>query len=358
MSAPQIASPVIDLGSLNDLDMQPVRIRQCPIEPPPGEPVDAEVGTIEGAAGAEDEPVLEPDQPEEWATVTPLPTETQTEVPEQQDLSVPARKEAPARPVAPTPPPSPQPPQEPTRREFPGARFYPWIFWISVVVGLAGQILGFGSQFGGLWYSYCGAVVVGGIFELTMITAGDTALTRIGQARPTYEWAPFLLISLAAAGVATYMNFTHWVWAGPTMALYFGGLTVGGYLGHMIEGLFDALQDRRATLRFQRERQEYEQHLADEADEARKEWKRYQRTALQASPSSSASRPSSASKTSRKKSKSSTDSAVLDRIVDYAQQNGLGARAARTQYRENFRPRAMPSEKTVQRALNARKSAS
>lgn len=387
MSAPQIAAPGdTDLGSAENQTVElaglidpPEVIRHVgPVEPllrPEPEPeataddTDAEneleqtssrdeVATVtELHSSAEDGGAADSAENEE--APPELPTEAAEEIstgsqPSASSEAAAVTPAVPAAPVAPAPPPEPEPPQEPKRRKFRAADLYPLIFWISVIVGLSGQIIGFGSQFGGLWYSYCGAVIVGGIFELTMITASETAMRRIGHARPAYEWAPFLAISIGAAGVAAYMNFTHWVWAGPNMALYFGGLTVGGFLGHLLDGLYDALRDRRKTLAYEQDKAAYEKRLAEDADEDRKAWRRYQRAiARTAEQAPAPPAPAKSKSSTSRKSKKSLSQANLDAIVAYAKVHELGARAALKQYRENHRiSGVLPSEKTVHRALH------
>lgn len=118
------------------------------------------------------------------------------------------------------------------------------IFWFSVMIGLVGQIIGFAKKFGGTHTGIAGAVLIGGVFEFLMITASMRGFSAVRWNRAWHEFFPYLVVSAIAAGVAAYMNLTHW---SADMAAYFGGLTIVGYISHVFSHIHPSLRARKKT---------------------------------------------------------------------------------------------------------------
>lgn len=273
MSAPQIAP--FDLGS--------IRSTLGPGESEPYPPRLASVTEISPQTDDRDDdgPDVEQDEPD--------PT--------------PCAPEAP--PVSPEPPAPPAPPEREELTEPPKpnvetafeawlSRCFEGIFWFSVAVGLTGQVIGFAKKFGGGPVGICGAVLVGGIFEFLMITGSSRGFSAIRTGREWHEFLPYLVVATAAAGVAAYMNLTHW---SADMAVYFGGLTVFGYVSHLFSHIHPSLRARRdmqawaaekqrvedeRKRREDKQREEYEAWLRDQKERAEAEAERQRQEAAQA----------------------------------------------------------------------------
>lgn len=153
-----------------------------------------------------------------------------------------------------------------TFSQFPMERFYPVIYWTSVLIGLVSQVIGWGVVFGGTLRAYIAAAIVGGICELTMVTASDKGLNWTAEDRPAREFAPFLLVSTAAACIAVYMVATHW--AGE-LGLYLAVVSAGGYVGHMLDGGFKAMRQRRIVQHYERQVREQQERAEAEAERQR-----------------------------------------------------------------------------------------
>lgn len=204
-----------------------------------------------------------------------------------------------AAPEPPRPPRHPEPPKTIIVPEVPKISYavvwiserFSMIFAASVLVGLIGQITGFAvifnadvQTFSGI-VGILGALGMGGLFELTMVTSSMTAFRKISEDLPWWEISFYLAISFASLGVAAYMAFTHWSEINANMALPFGGLTIVGFVCHFVAHIFPALRIRKArreraeALRRQREE---EQRRAEEAREAWERWQREQAEAAEA----------------------------------------------------------------------------
>lgn len=168
------------------------------------------------------------------------------------------------------------------------------IFWFSVVIGLVGQIIGFAKKFGGTPTGIAGAVLIGGVFEFLMITASMRGFSAVRWNRAWHEFFPYLVVSAIAAGVAAYMNLTHW---SADMAAYFGGLTIVGYISHVFSHIHPSLRARKKTkneqaeqARLEAERQSreadqratYEAWLRDQQERAEAEAERQRQEAAEA----------------------------------------------------------------------------
>jgi len=193
-----------------------------------------------------------------------------------------------------TSPPQPPEPEPAEREELPPvpqiskallwiSERFSLIFASSVLVGLIGQIVGFGVIFGANLESISGvagiigACGMGGLFELTMVTSSATAFRKIAEGLGWWEISFYLVISIGSLAVAAYMSFAHWSEINDYMALPFGGLTIVGFVCHFVAHIFPALRIRRAL----QAHEEAKRRLAEEArrrrEEDRKRQEEYQR---------------------------------------------------------------------------------
>lgn len=260
MSAPQIAP--FDLGSI------PSSLGPGESEPYPPRLASVTEISPPKAAETDEEPVPDVEQDE------PDPTPSTPE-------ASPAPAEPPARP-------EPEELTEPPKPEVETA-FQAWlsnafegIFWFSVAVGLVGQIIGFAKKFGGTPVGIGAAILVGGIFEFLMITGSSRGFSAIRTGRAWHEFLPYLAVATGAAGVASGMALTHW--AGD-MALYFGGLTIFGYVSHLFSHIHPSLRARRDMQAWAAEKQRVEserQRREAEQREAYEAWLRDQQERVEA----------------------------------------------------------------------------
>lgn len=190
-----------------------------------------------GAEGAVTVPAQAEPQPEPKPESQPVPgSVSPVSEPKPEPESAPP---APARETNP-----PDPAGESEFSPFPMERFYPIIYWTSVLIGLVSQVIGWGTVFGGGPQAYVAAAIVGGICELTMVTTSDKGLNWAAQNRTVGEFLPFLLVATVAAVVAVYMVTTHWH---GTLGVYLGMVSAAGFLGHMLDGGFKAKRARRVV---------------------------------------------------------------------------------------------------------------
>lgn len=165
-----------------------------------------------------------------------------------------------------------------------GERIFPWVYGLSISIGITGQVAGFGALFGGALLHYLAAAVVGTGFELIMISFGDRSLGMRKREHKVRQWLPFMVISGIAAGVASAMNALHW-WTfdpGHTLALIFAGVAVLGYLGHMFAGFVEGTKNladlgERRRIRA-RELAAEQRQAADERRQAAAKQQQLQRT--------------------------------------------------------------------------------
>jgi hypothetical protein len=246
-----------------------------PAAAPAMEPEPAVAAESKATAPKSDpEPAAVPERPAapEPPAVAPAPV-LQAPVP-----VAPAPGVAAAAPV-PTPPPAPAepelvPPAEPVRKaglvDF-CARLFPHIVWLSVAAGLAGQVYGFGKTFGEGPMAWIVAGVLGGTFEFIMVTCSAAGLRAIGKDRGAGVYLPYLLLATAAATVAAYMNLSHFAgWLGLAAC----GVSVIGYLGHILAHLYEEIENRAAWKEYKEELAAHKAKVA--AREAAKQ-RRYER---------------------------------------------------------------------------------
>lgn len=196
----------------------------------------------------------------------------------------------PAVPAATLPEPAPAPPaptavgepearhtfspgQRPDAPQHWGEGALPIIYWGAMAIAFIGQVWGFGPVFGGGWW-YLAAAVVGGVFELTMITSGDTALNWLARGKAKTECAAFLGISLGAAGMALYFSITHWAHINPALMPFFSGAMVAGYALHMLKNGIDAKNARKELRVWEAEMAEAERKRKEAEEAAEAERKR------------------------------------------------------------------------------------
>lgn len=349
MSAPQIDDAPADLGSITP----PATIPQTgPAEPYPrvehlasvtALPSSEDTGPI-NPVGAEDE---DPDalEAEETPAHPARPDAGDPAVAGELEQSDAAAAESAAQ-LDPMPSPPPKPKE--SAWEYATSVGY----WMSVSVGAAGQIFALADLMNIGWMSYPVAAAGAAFAEVTMIGASKRARNhRIAEhAKP---WRLLLVIACVICGYATAMNFVHWLRYSVGMAIMFaGGSAVGFSVETTVEHIEAAAYERRKK-HYENEYRKWRERQA-RSNPARS---RPAATAPRKTASAAKSQPAKTAQTSKSTS-SGPGSRVLDEIVAYAQQHSLGARAARNEYRAKYRPRVVPSEPTVKRALNKAKSAS
>lgn len=189
--------------------------------------------------------------------------------------------------VAIPPPPAagmtyPDPGPRPVFSPFAGERVFSVIYWVSIAVAFIGQVWGFGPTFGGGWW-YIAAALVGGIFEVTMISTGDKALNWIATGRAWWEYLPFLGISFGAASMALYFSITHWMHINAPLVPFFSGAMIGGYLMHILHGVYVSVHARKQLRAWEQEVAEVARQQREDIDRARAqaEQRRRQAEALQ-----------------------------------------------------------------------------
>ncbi|OLZ51682.1 hypothetical protein BS329_15570 [Amycolatopsis coloradensis] len=133
-----------------------------------------------------------------------------------------------------------------------------------IVVGFVGQIVGFGKLFGGTLAAYLVALIIGGAFELVMVSFGDKALAMRVEGYKTRQWIPFLIASAISAITAAAINLHHWSSVDITAAAIIGGTAFFGYIGHIFSGFV-------AGTKYKRERGARDKVLLEIADEQRRE---------------------------------------------------------------------------------------
>lgn len=286
---------------------------------------------IDGGPEVATAPIDIVDQAPEVVSDVQIESERPIETPEPVPVELSAPESQPAR-VASAPPPAPS--QEPAEfTPFPMERFYPVIYWTSVLIGLVSQVIGWGTVFGGTLRAYVAAAIVGGICELTMVTTSDKGLNWAAQNRHPAEFLPFLLVATIAAHIAVYMVTTHWH---GTLGVYLGIVSAAGFLGHMLDGGFKAkrhrvaIQEREkaAAEQAEAERQAAEQARAEkeaaEAERARIEQANAKLAeANQATPSRAKPEPKSAGKGKSKGKGSTKPTATKDVALAVGRRDGI-----------------------------------
>lgn len=210
-------------------------------------------------------------------------------------------KPAAAAPAPSVPPPQLSPAESPSTVDSDELRFwgedkFHWVYRLVICIGLVGQVLGFGELFGGHvnlfgtvfsdFGAFAGnlppfvaAAVIGGGFELIMVTFGDKALGMYSREYTGKEWGPFMAVASVAAVIASAMNVIHWKGVDPTMAAIFGGLAILGFIGHITDGFVRGgrkiaarkrERDEAARRRQEAEEAERKRREAEEAEAARR----------------------------------------------------------------------------------------
>lgn len=168
-----------------------------------------------------------------------------------------ARDESPAHPTAPTPgqaghapgPPAPSPrpaeallPRKPQMPDYWGRHGLVVVYWVAILTGAVGQIAYFGASFGLGVAGYVAAAVIATTAETLMVSAGDNALHWRAIGRRSTQWVPFLVVAAISAAAASYMNVSHWWRDSTSMAVLFGGISLLGWVLHVLHGYGDGTQ--------------------------------------------------------------------------------------------------------------------
>lgn len=357
MSAPQIAAPGTDtdLGSIAPATFRPPGyIRETgAVEPYPRAerwatvtalPNAPATGPVEPVAGAEDEPLTGQDSQEgrsaprggraSAAVDGTFGHATESEVDALDDPGLVVD------PAATAPDPEPTPPERPPRSWLRHATVVG--YWMSVLVGAAGQIWSLGALINQGPLGYVAAGLGAAFAEVTMIGAGKWARENRMDGKP---WKLLLVLAGIVCAYATCMNAIHWLKRSVGMAITFAG---GSAMGFAVETTIEQIDAAHYT----RNTEKYEDDL--------RRWQNRQKSRSATASTNRASKASkSASSTTAKSTKASSDRApktvkgsgteeLKREIVAWARQHRCGAKAVR----KAFRGRAgLPSLSTIKRWL-------
>jgi hypothetical protein len=169
---------------------------------------------------------------------------------------------------APAPPVSHQPavqqgaepepePTAPVMPRFPARRVIHVVYWLTIVGAGAGQIVAFGNLFGGQWWSWMGAAIIGAAIEAVIVSTVDTGLHNRARGCARGQYMPFMLIAAAATGLASGMNTWHWFGYEPKMGIFFGSLVLMGFALHLAHGCVEGTIYREQLASYREELEEY-----------------------------------------------------------------------------------------------------
>lgn len=280
----------------------------------------------------------------------------------------------PEPPEAPELPPLPELPAEPTfdvDREYWGHRALVAVYWIAILTGAVGQVAYFGDLFGlGKW-GYAAAVVIATTAETVMVTSCDTALKHRVHGAYKRRWLPFMFVAFSAAFAASVMNLTHFWHSSPSLGLLFGGVSLLGFLLHVMDGFvkgsdhldrkakYDQAVNQRQTEQRQRAEAAYERQLAEyetQRQAAERALERAEARTEQPAPKSTSDADKAEQKPTKPakgsgKGKATTPELTREAAREWSQANGNATQAAVRKHFESQGYR-VPSENTVRRWLN------
>lgn len=155
-------------------------------------------------------------------------------------------------------------------------------YWMSVGVGVVGQIASFGGMIasslpGEMKYKALayGAAALGAAFaEITMIGSGSAALKRRYH-EGSWKW--LAAIAWVVCLYATTLNIIHWAPIDAALAVMFGGGSLVGFTAHTVAEHLAARDYERDLVVYREKVAEIEAEQRAEAEKARREQERHHR---------------------------------------------------------------------------------